>query len=76
MFIDQWAKVATVNRDKCVLKGKLFCVKLNQSHRSSSRTINSTPELQDSEIPNDISTLMNIFDPTELDVCRKRMYKS
>jgi len=36
---------------------------------SSSRTINTTPELQDHEIPNDISTLMNVFDPTELDVC-------
>lgn len=41
----------------------------NRSHRSSSRTINSTPELQDFEIPNDITTLMNIFDPNELDVC-------
>ena len=42
---------------------------MNQSHLSSTRTINSTPELQDFEIPNDISTLMNIFDPNELDVC-------
>ena len=47
----------------------MFCVKLNQSHRSSSRTINSTPELPEFEIPNDISILMNIFDPNELDVC-------
>ena len=48
---------------------KLSVVILNQSHLSSSRTINSPPELQDFEIPNDISTLINIFDPNELDVC-------